>query len=191
MDQSRDTGHPAVVGVCAGLDEANRAIADLRAVGFRDGQLGILTRDTRRNSESEPRLGLPSDPTYTRWEEGSGIGAAVGGAAGLGLGLAVVAGLLPAIGPVIAGGTLVALLASAGAGAVAGTVVGALIGLGVPEDAARWYEDQLAAGRVIVVVQNAGGRAAEAQRIFQRHGLPADPATPIGVYGTGVGATPY
>lgn len=113
--------------------------------------------------------GLEHDPTGTRWEEGTGIGAAAGAVTGTGLGLAVAAGLIPAIGPIIAGGTLVALLASAGAGATAGTVIGGLIGLGIPEDEARTYEGEFQSGRVLVTVE-AGLRSEEASDILRRHG---------------------
>ena len=66
-----------------------------------------------------------------------------------------------------------ALLASAGAGATVGTVVGGLIGLGIPEDEAAYYEDELKGGRTLVTVHaedSAFGRAADAREILSRHG---------------------
>ena len=195
MDRSRNESAEVrgttVIGVCPGRAEATRAVADLRAAGFRDDQLGVIIRDYRHGVAPDPRSGLEGDTTYTRWEEGSGVGAAVGGATGLGLGLAVAAGAIPAIGPVVAGGALVALLASAGAGATVGALLGALAGLGVPEDDALRYKAELEAGRVLVTVQDAGDGAAEALKIIRRHGTPVDPGSPVGVYGTGLPATPY
>src|SRR5205814_4231929 len=108
--------------------------------GFPDAQLGIASRD---HQLSRDKFGLKNDPTHSKWEQGTAVGAAAGGATGLGLGLAVAAGLMPPLGPILAGGTLVALLASAGAGAAVGTVVGGLVGLGIPEEDADYYQTEV------------------------------------------------
>lgn len=162
------TGAAAVTafGVFPDRASAGRAVDALRRAGYADDQIGLLgPGDSTLPGE---RSGLENDPTHTRWEEGTGIGAAAGGLAGLGFGAAVAAGLIPAIGPVIAGGTLVALLASAGAGATVGTVVGGLAGLGVPEDEARYYAGELEAGRVLVTVRAADPD--DAGRVLQTEG---------------------
>jgi hypothetical protein len=193
MDTTRGTPiDTTVVGVFEGHAEARRAVAELRAAGFADGQLGIIGPDWQEATRTEEhRTGLANDPTHTQWEEGAGVGAAAGGAAGLGLGLAVATGLIPPLGPVIAGGTLVALLASAGAGAAVGTVVGGLVGLGIPEDQARWADEELNAGRVLVTVHAPDGRADEARSLIRGLGGRVKEAAGVGVYGTGLPATPY
>lgn len=170
-----DVKHVTVVGLVPDRAAASRAVNELRAAGFRDDQLGVVGKNTS---------GLADDPTGSKWEEGSGIGAAAGATTGIGLGLAVAVGLIPAVGPVLAGGTLMALLASAGAGAAAGTLVGALVGLGVPDEDAKRYEGELAAGRVLVTVRHADERAPEALAVVQRHGVPPTPADPVGAYTT-------
>ncbi len=150
--------------------EAESAVHDLRAAGIDDAHIGVMSQSTK---DRAPKSGLPNDPTESRWEEGSGIGAAAGAVAGTGLGLAVAAALIPPIGPLIAGGALVALLASAGAGATVGTVVGGLIGLGIPEDEATYYEDELKTGRTLVTVHpddGEFGQSADAREILTRHG---------------------
>jgi hypothetical protein len=154
-----------IVGVFHDRADATAALRDLRAAGFDESQIGVISRHVTTEVE---RSGLSDDPTGTRWEEGTGIGAAAGAATGLGLGVAVAAGLIPAVGPVIAGGTLMALLASAGAGAAAGTVVGGLIGLGIPEDEAETYEAEVTSGRTLVTV-SAGERYAEALDVLRRN----------------------
>jgi hypothetical protein len=186
-------GGPMVtaIGVFPGYTETRRAVEALRHAGFRDDQIGVLGPEDR--AALGERSGLPNDPTYTRWEEGSGIGAAAGGLAGLGLGAAVAAGLVSPIGPVVAGGALVALIASAGTGAAIGTVVGGLAGLGVPEEDARWYSSELEAGRVVVTVRTERGEVA--REILRQHGannLPK-PATSdsTAIDGNALPATPY
>jgi hypothetical protein len=177
---------PAVVGVFETRDQAREAVTELRRAGFRENEIGVLSRAPEGEA---PDSASATDPTHTRWEEGSGIGAAAGAVTGTGLGLAVAAGLIPGVGPVIAGGTLMALLASAGAGAAVGTVLGALIGLGIPEEESRFYESEFAAGRTLVTVR-AGSRNADAWQILSRHG--AREQVPAGdTYGAGLEATPY
>ena len=161
------------IGVFHSRERAREAIHALKNAGFVDNQLGLITRDGA-GFEHE-HTGLPDDPTHSRWEEGTGIGAAAGATTGLGLGLAVAAGLIPAIGPVIAGGTLMALIASAGAGATVGTVLGGLIGLGIPEDDAAYYDEEFRSGRTLVTVQ-AGDRQPEAVAILRRYGAVERPS---------------
>lgn len=151
------------VGVFQNRTSATGAVAALRAAGFHDEQIGVVTRNDAGSSDAH------HDPTNTHWEEGTGVGAAAGAATGVGLGLAVAAGLIPGVGPVIAGGTLMALLASAGAGATVGTVIGGLIGLGIPEEDASYYESEFQSGRTIVTVR-ADARYTEATDILRRHG---------------------
>ena len=157
--------HGTVVGVFADRAQARQAVIELRRAGFAESEIGVVGRHADTSSTT---TGLADDPTGTRWEEGTGVGAAVGAAGGLGLGLAVAAGLIPAIGPIIAGGALTALIASAGAGATAGTVIGGLLGLGVPEDDAGYYEGQFNSGKTLVTVKSDRGR--EAAAVLHQHG---------------------
>lgn len=179
-----NTNPAAVVGVFDDYRQAEQAIQELRRSGFRDDEIGILSRTTHMSE-----TGIVNDPTHSRWEEGAGIGAAAGAITGTGLGLAVAAGLIPGVGPVIVGGALAALLASAGAGAAVGTVLGALIGLGIPEEESQFYESEFKAGRTLVTVR-AGSRNEDARPILTRFGA-HEPATSGAAFGSGVEATPY
>jgi len=152
------------VGVFRTRDQAQRAIADLRTLGFTDDKIGIVAKH-----EGNGDFGIDNDPTHSRWEEGTAIGAATGAAAGVGLGLAVVAGLMTPVGPLIAGGALMGLLASAGAGATVGTIFGGLIGLGVSEEDASFYDSEIKSGRYLVTVE-AGHRTEEVESVFERSG---------------------
>jgi hypothetical protein len=152
------------IGTFSRVGEARDAIETLRKNGFQDGDIGILTHD----KEGDPDVKSLKDLSGTK----SGTGAAVGVAAGAGGGalwaLGIAAGILPAIGPVIAGGVLAAIAASAATGAAAGGIVGALVGMGVSDEEAAYYEDELRQGKTLVVV-NSPERAAEAYRLFKQH----------------------
>jgi hypothetical protein len=92
--------------------------------------------------------------------------------------LGIAAGTLPAIGPVLAGGLLAAVLASAASGVVLGGVVGALVGLGISEEEATFYNNELRLGRTLVTVR-AAGREAEARAILDRHAASERAAAPV------------
>jgi len=164
--KEREMNTLIAVGTFRDRSDATDAIRELREAGFSDRQLGLISK---HDADWNTRTGLANDPTSTHWEEGTGIGAAAGAATGVGLGLAVAAGLMPPLGPIIAGGTLVALLASAGTGAAVGTVVGGLVGLGIPEEHATTYANDVTAGNTLVTV-SAGDRYAEAVDVLHKHG---------------------
>lgn len=158
------------VGLFENPAGATAAVRALRDDGFADDQIGLITRQQPDEAaHTEEHTGLANDPTHTRWEEGTGIGAAAGAITGAGLGLAVLSGLIPPLGPIIAGGALVALIASAGGGATVGIIVGGLIGLGIPEEEAVEYHGELEAGRTVVACA-AGARYAEAVAIMRHYG---------------------
>jgi len=77
--------------------------------------------------------------------------------------------LIPGIGPVVAGGILATALGGAAIGAAAGGLLGALTDMGVPEEDARYYDNEFQSGRTIVTVQ-AGNRSQEAWDILRSFG---------------------
>jgi len=155
--------HNTVVGVFADRRQARSATRALRDAGFTEEQIGVAS-SKRGDGTGDADAG---DESYAG--EGAMAGAAAGAGIGALWGLGLLAGILPAIGPAIAGGTLGVLLSSAAAGAAAAGLAGALVSMGVPEDEAEYYEDEMKAGRTIVTV-DAGGRREEALQIVRRFG---------------------
>jgi uncharacterized protein (TIGR02271 family) len=153
-----------VVGVFEDRKHADRAIADLRAAGFRDDQIGVAMR---HSDESEVTADTSAD------DSAAGSGALTGALTGMGLGalagLGVLAGVIPVVGPAIAGGTLGVILSNAAAGAGIAGLAGALVGSGIPEEEANYYHGEFEAGRTIVTVQ-AEGRYDDAAAILRRAG---------------------
>jgi uncharacterized protein (TIGR02271 family) len=171
-----------VVGVFEDHTEADRAVSDLRAAGFRDDQIGVAMRH-------DDGSGVTSSTSTGETESGSG--ALTGALAGMGLGalagLGVLAGVIPVVGPAIAGGTLGVILSNAAAGAGIAGLAGALMGHGVPEDEANYYHGEFEAGRVIVTV-HADGRYDDAAAILRRAGA-YDMSTRGGTTGTAAGTS--
>ena len=158
--QSRDTA----LGVFDDRDDAQDAINALRDAGFDPSQISVLARD--RNTAN----GLAED---TGSEAGTGAatgaiaGGLLGGVAGWLIGIGALA--IPGVGPIIAAGPLAAALGGAAIGAAGGGIIGALTGAGVPEDEARYYDEEFRRGGIVVSV-TAPGRYGEASSILHEYG---------------------
>jgi uncharacterized protein (TIGR02271 family) len=153
--------HATVIGMFATRSEAEAALRDLRAAGFKDDKIGLIARNASGEMVDE------SGDTYA--DEGAVAGAVAGAGVGTLVGLGVLAGVVPVIGPAIVAGTLGTILTNAVGGAAVAGLAGALIGWGIPEDDAAYYESEVKAGRFLVTV-DAGTRKDEAWAIIHRHG---------------------
>jgi uncharacterized protein (TIGR02271 family) len=179
--------HSTVVGVFEDHQQAQRAVNELRRMGFTEDQIGVARRDS---DEDRGTLATPTDAgdeTYAG--EGTAAGLATGAGVGALWGLGIIAGVLPAVGPAIAGGTLAAILSSAAAGAVAAGLGGALIGLGLSKEEADYYNTEFESGRTVVTV-TAVGREQEAESILREYGgydVSREAVASEGVTGEGMG----
>lgn len=162
------------VGVFPHRRDAEVAIRDLRDAGFPMSQVSLVGPNTDPN---EHVAGIDTSHRHTgnQADEGAKAGAAtgatLGGLGGLLVGLGALA--IPGVGPVIAGGTLATALATALAGgaigAAAGGLTGALVGLGIPDDRARFYNDRVARGDYLVMVDGTEDEIRRAEAILRRH----------------------
>ena len=152
-----------MVGVFNNRTQAEQAIADLRAAGYSDDQIGMVARD----SSGKTVRTTGSDDTYA--DEGAVAGTVAGAAAGAAVGAGILAGVIPVIGPVLAVGALGTVLLNAAGGAAIAGLAGALIGWGIPEEDARYYEGEVKAGKYLVTVEG-GNRADNARTILNRSG---------------------
>lgn len=153
-----------VVGVFADRLEAEQAMHDLRAANFYN--LGFIVRDQDHITQmlSEDEVGehehsAEEHPARAGAVRGGVVGGVVGAAAAL---------LIPGIGPAIAGGILTTILSGAAIGAAAGGLIGAFTHIGVSEEDAHYYEQEVQSGRTIVIVQ-ADDDPIEAFNIMERN----------------------
>jgi hypothetical protein len=160
------------IGVFATKEAAERAVADLRATGYTDDQIGLVGKTKSGKTVRVDGGG------HTYAGEGAAIGAAAGAAAGVGIGAGVLAGVIPVIGPVLAIGTFGTILLNAVGGAAIAGIAGALIGWGIPEEDAKYYEGEVKAGRYLVTVDR-GERPDDARDLFSRHGGYDRSTTPV------------
>lgn len=149
-------------------EKAESAIRDLKEAGFRDDQIGLVTKTTVGKTVKVDGSGEPSG---TEAGEGLAIGAAAGALGGAVVGLGLLAGVIPVIGPVLAIGSLGTILLNAAGGAAILGIAGALIGWGIPEEDAKFYEGEVAAGRYLVTVHvGDDNHHHHAKRVVVHHG---------------------
>jgi hypothetical protein len=146
-----------VVGVFVDRAQAEQAIQALERAGYTDRQIGFIRPGEQTSRETKTDTG-------TKVAAGVGSGGVVGGIVGTAAAL-----LIPGLGPALAGGILAATLGGATIGAAAGGLIGALTNLGVGEEDARYYQDELQAGRTVIIVK-AEHREQEARNLLRQYG---------------------
>jgi hypothetical protein len=153
-----------VTGIFKTRSGAERAVNDLISNGFSRDDISLLMSDMTRGREFGVEMA-------TKAPEGAAAGATVGGVLG-----AIAAGLValgtivvPGLG-LLAAGPVVAILAGLGAGAAAGGLTGALIGLGIPEHEAKFYNDAIERGGILVGVYAHDDKKDVARKILDAAG---------------------
>jgi hypothetical protein len=163
------------VGVFSTRQDAEYALTELRDPGFSMDKVSVVAKDANRGDDiagvdTSDRVGNKADEGATK---GAVTGGVLGGLTGLLVGLGALA--IPGIGPVmLAGATATALattLSGTAIGAAAGGLIGALIGLGIPEERARVYNERVARGEYLVMVEGDTDDIHRAQAILSRRGI--------------------
>jgi uncharacterized membrane protein len=146
------------IGIFQDLTQARTAVEALRGAGYNENQIGFLTRASVDQQAS-------LEETTNDAASGAVKGGLIGGALG-----AVAALAIPGFGPAIAGGIIVATLSGAAIGSVAGSLISVFTDLGATEDEARYYQEELKAGRAIVTVKSSTNDYADAMEILRQTG---------------------
>jgi len=158
----------AVVALFDEMSAAQNAVQELVNHGFDRNDISVVASDRSAVRSGDDVVVDTTVETADGAAAGAGIGAVLGGLAGLLVGIGALA--IPGIGPIIAAGPLAAALAGAGLGAATGGVIGALADAGVPEEQARYYEEGVRRGGVLVTVRAAEGMTSQAMDILNRYG---------------------
>lgn len=145
---------------------AARALDALVAQGFERHDISVLmAREVleRLRAKGEDS---PLHEAAAETARGAGLGALLGGTLAA---LVAAAVSLTGIGLVVAGPLAITFGATA-LGATAGGFLGSLVGMGVHDDVAKTYERDLQGGAMLVAVDTAPERAAEARQLLLAHG---------------------
>ncbi|MEB3311198.1 MAG: hypothetical protein VKJ02_13295 [Snowella sp.] len=155
------------VGVFSHRRDVESALHEVQDSGFPMQRVSVIKQDNDGRNDRLGTVGQDRDEG-NKADEGAAAGAVSGGILGGLTGLLVGLGTLaiPGVGPIMLAGatatTIATTLGGATVGAVAGGLIGALIGLGIPEERARVYNERVARGDYLVIVE---GTDAELQRV--------------------------
>jgi len=158
---------------------ANSAIDALETQGFSAKNISVITKDMR---------GKSSEAVADNITEGTTSGAVTGGVIGGIAGILAGAGVVPALAGLLIGGPIAAALGATGVaaaaisgavtGVVAGGLIGALASLGVSEEDARYYDETVSKGGVLVAV-SVNGNGEEARDILEENGAGRISSVPL------------
>lgn len=163
------------LGVFARRTDAESAIANLQASDFPLEKLSVIAKDNHLDDEMKgvevkEQAGQPT-------EEAATTGAVTGGALGTIAGLLVGLGTLtiPGVGPILLAGatasTLATTLAGGAIGATTGVLVGALASLGIPEERAIIYNNYVAKGYYLLIVEGTIPEIQAAEKVLNQSGI--------------------
>ena len=169
MSLNREYEMARVTAVFDDRARAERAVTELRRLGWKDTDLSVVAR-----SEDEAvAAGASPDTAGKR----AAKGAAAGAGAGLLFGLAALA--IPGVGPFITAGALASALGTTGGALAAGAIVGGTSGAiagglsraGYSQEESEFYGPAVERGGVLVAVETEDvGSANEVGEILAQHG---------------------
>lgn len=153
------------------LPAAQTAIREVRDAGIEDDAISVIARsDIELESVPEHQKEAPTDFKHAAMR-----GAGLGGATGLIAGLVAVA--VPPLGLTLAGVALTTL-----GGAAVGTWASSLVGASLPDPVRRTFEDEIEAGRILIVIDGEGDALTRAEAALQAAGarhLPYEEASAL------------
>lgn len=167
--------HKRAVGVFPNYRDAELALRELRDANFPMDRVSVITREGDRHddiagADVREDVGNKADEGATT---GAVAGGALGGLSGLLVGLGTLA--IPGVGPImLAGATATALATTAAGGimgAAAGGLIGGLVGLGIPEERARAYNERVARGDYLVIVEGSEDDIRRAEAVLNKRGI--------------------
>ena len=166
------TQYKRAVGVIADRSEVELALKELDESGFPLHRVSVIARKGSEELKSIDGTRL-HQPLETKVKRGSTTGAIGGGVLGGLYGL--ILGIVPGIGHVIFAGTIAHMLAATIAGGAlgssAGGIVGGLIGLGITEERAETYHQQVANGYYLLIIEGTEVEIERAEQILDKYNL--------------------
>jgi hypothetical protein len=163
-----------LLGVFKYTDDAERALSALTDLGYEPNEISVVMKDIRKAREMQDKTGV-----HVAEGAASGVptGGAIGGIVGLLTGTGAIA--IPGLGAILIGGPIAAALGLTGAaattatgaltGALAGGLLGALVGLGIPEEEAKEYVEDIQGGGILLAVPVHDARTDEVKGVMETH----------------------
>jgi hypothetical protein len=153
-----------VTGVFGSRLSAQQASEDLMKAGFSPDDISVLMSETTQGREFGIQKG-------TKAPEAAAAGATIGGVLGAIAGGLVAVGSLTVPGlALVAAGPIVGALTGLGVGTATGGVTGALVGLGIPEHEAKFYDQEVEEGGILLGVYAHADRVKLARDVLDSAG---------------------
>lgn len=158
-----------VIGVFNARRDAEQAVEQLRQQGFTQEEINIVAKKGSREDALSHGHGHGQARGQDEYvdddiTDGALTGGTLGGIGGLVLGVGALA--IPGVGPIIAAGPIAAALG----GAVAGGVAGGLIDWGIPSQVSHHYEQEIAHGGILAIIQTSATKVNQAAQILRQNG---------------------
>ncbi len=167
----------ATIGVYDEQSKAIEAIQELKAAGFPEKQISLITHNKdeqlhpAEEGENEEGQGMDSDSVYSRpiriAATGVGIGAVVGPVLGALAGLGMLA--IPGLGILVGAGALAGAVAGLDVGLIGGGIISALAIANVNKHHEELYQEHLQLGRYIVVAHGSETEIDHARDVLHEH----------------------
>ncbi len=154
--QPHATSNQCVVGVYEGSETAETAVRILHSAGFGPAHTSVVRRHFNPSGAVGDELKLGDDSLHD-----AAIGGAVGGAVGAVGAAALIS--VTGIGLILMTGPLVAIT-----GAIVGAFLGAMRGWGIHDQHIREYEQQVDAGKILVVVTGEPPEVERAEHLLRQ-----------------------
>jgi len=155
----------SVIAILDSQLKTENAVNALQKRGVPSSAISVLLpdKDGTRDFAHEHNTKAPEGAVA-----GAGTGGVIGGTLGVLAGIGALA--IPGLGPFIAAGPLMAALSGAAAGAAIGGIGGALIGLGIPEHEAKFFNEEINQGGILVGVYAHKDRVHLAREVLESSG---------------------
>jgi len=157
--QNNGDARRVAVGIFSTRTKADATVIALKHLGFTNDEFGVVAKRTEE-WEDVTTVGDASEVLSSATSSHQ-----VGGLWTLGMAAIV----LPAAGPVVVGGVIGNILATPRVGMNVGGIADILASMGLSEDAANHYYDEVMSGGTLVVVR-AGNRYEEVIAVFMDYG---------------------
>lgn len=160
-----------VLGLFQEKDDVESVVKSLKNSGFDPQDVSLMMKDKKEAKDIKNDTGAD---VASGAASGATTGAIIGGIAGL-----LSSFMLPGLGAIFIGGPLAAALgltgtaattvSGAATGAVAGGLIGALTNLGLSRKDAKYYEDRVREGAILVAVPAYNDEVSDVEDLFDRN----------------------
>jgi hypothetical protein len=165
------------VGVIPERTDVELALRELKKAGFPLDKISVIARkgsEEFKDIDGTPIYHHPNNKAKKGLTTGAITGGTVGGIFGLLIGFGTMT-IVPGIGHVIFAGTAAHTIATAIAGGTLGTVagglLGGLIGLGIPEERAKIYHQQVVNGYYLLIIEGTETEIEYAEQILDKYNI--------------------